>query len=200
MSVTERHSQNDEQDVLLEHFGDRTDGRFLDVGAHVLFSNTRALAERGWTGVCVEPSPTPFLALLELYKDRPGVELVNVAVAAEAGLAAWFDSGGDAVSSLNTAHVAKWAAGGSVFRRWTVATTTPSHLLDRFGVNEWDLLSLDVEGNSAALLRLFPIVVMPRLTCIVVEHDNAVRELSEWLSGFGFTLRTCNAENAIYVR
>lgn len=193
------YGQNGEDVILAEHFGDKADGRFLDVGAHVLFSNTRALAERGWTGVAVEPSPTPFLALQELHKDRPGVELVNVAVAAEAGLAAWFDSGGDAVSTLNTAHAAKWAAGGSTFKRWTISTTTPAALLDRFG-RDFDLISLDIEGNSAALLRLFPLVVMPRLSCIVVEHDNAVRELSEWLSGFGFALRAVNAENAIFIR
>jgi FkbM family methyltransferase len=194
------HSQNDEEAVLLDFFGDRTDGRFLDIGAYqAVFSNTLALAERSWTGVAVEPSPTPFLALQELYKDRPGVELVNVAVAAEAGLAAWFDSGGDAVSTLNTAHAAKWAAGGSTFRRWTVATTTPAALLDRYG-RDFDLISLDVEGNSAALLRSFPIADMPRVSAIVVEHDGQVRELSEWLSGFGFTLRAVNNENAIYTR
>lgn len=35
-------------------------GYFVDVGAHdgVVHSNTYALEQRGWTGVCIEPDPT----------------------------------------------------------------------------------------------------------------------------------------------
>ena len=41
-------------------------GTFLDIGAWhpTIFSNTRALIERGWSGVIIEPSPGPFINLM----------------------------------------------------------------------------------------------------------------------------------------
>lgn len=40
-------------------------GYFVDIGAHdgVVHSNTYALERAGWTGVCVEPDPGPFIEL-----------------------------------------------------------------------------------------------------------------------------------------
>lgn len=193
-------SQNGEDLILAEHFGAKADGRLLDVGAWSgrVLSNSFLFFERGWTGVCVEPSPTAFLGLMEAHKDRPGVELVNAAVAGEAGLMDFYDCGGDAVSTLSAEHAKKWSS-QATFRRFAVSTITPGQLLDRYG-RDFDALSLDVEGNSAALLRHFPIALMPRLTAVVVEHDSRERELAEWMAGFGFTLRTVNNENAVFVR
>ena len=56
------YSQYGEDRAIVELFGDHV-GRFLDIGAWhpTVFSNTRALFERGWSGVMVEPSPCPFL-------------------------------------------------------------------------------------------------------------------------------------------
>ena len=51
------YSQNDEEKVILGWFRDKKKkvGRFLDVGAYtgLELSNTRALMEKGWSGVCV---------------------------------------------------------------------------------------------------------------------------------------------------
>ncbi len=65
------YSQNDEERVILELVGDGK-GRFLDIGAFdgVMFSNTRALVERGWCGICVEPNPFTFLKLLKACEEH----------------------------------------------------------------------------------------------------------------------------------
>lgn len=56
--VTQDTSQYGEGRWIAEHFAGRV-GRFLDVGAFdgKTFSNTWRLAQEGWFGVCVEPSP-----------------------------------------------------------------------------------------------------------------------------------------------
>ena len=46
--------------VLVKMFPEVTNGVFLDVGSGhgTIGSNTKALEERGWTGICVDPFPT----------------------------------------------------------------------------------------------------------------------------------------------
>lgn len=190
--------------VLTEHFGEDSTGRFLDIGAWngVTFSNTRVFAERGWWGVSVEPSPAAFLELMKNYAEFPKVELVNAAVADKVGLVTFHDCGGDAVSTLNRSNRNVWADGaGTKFRDITVCTTTLPRLLDRFG-SDYDLLSVDVEGGSAALLKEFPIEGMPKLKAIVVEHDGRAEELVGWARDFGFTEPegTRSGENLILLR
>jgi FkbM family methyltransferase len=191
--------------VLTEHFGEaKTDGRFLNVGAWngVTFDNCRVFAERGWPGVCVEPSPAAFLELMKNYAEFPAVELVNAAVSDKTGLMTFHDCGGDAVSTLNVANRNLWAEGaGTKFRKITVAATTVSRLLDLFGI-DFDLLSVDVEGGSASLLREFPIRGMPKLKAIVVEHDGKADDLAAWAREFGFTEPegTRSGENLILLR
>lgn len=199
-----QNRERPEDAVLLEHFGDKLDGRYLDVGAWsgLLFSNTRVFAERGWRGVAVEPSPAAFLELMKNYAEFPRVELVNAAVADKTGLMKFYDCGGDAVSTLNLSNRNVWADGaGTKFREITVATTTLPRLLDRFG-SDYDLISVDVEGGSAALLKQFPIAGMPKLRAICVEHDRKADELVAWARDFGFTEPegTRSGENLILLR
>ncbi|WP_298369113.1 FkbM family methyltransferase [Azospirillum sp.] len=71
-------------------FPDLTNGVFLDIGAYdgVTWSNTLFFErERGWTGLCVEASPTRFA---ELARNRPGPNL-NVALANREGMAEFLD-------------------------------------------------------------------------------------------------------------
>jgi hypothetical protein len=48
------YSQNKEEEVILNYFNGHV-GTFVDLGANdgITFSNTRALAERGWKGVLI---------------------------------------------------------------------------------------------------------------------------------------------------
>ena len=61
------YSQYLEEQLILQAFETPSDAPvFLDIGAWhpTIFSNTRALIERGWAGVIVEPSPGPFINLM----------------------------------------------------------------------------------------------------------------------------------------
>jgi hypothetical protein len=78
------YSQRDEERYILEVVGDAP-GRFLDIGAWhpTALSNSRALYERGWGGVIIEPSPEPFLNLLKEYGNEDRVSLICAAVGFE---------------------------------------------------------------------------------------------------------------------
>jgi len=61
MKGTNMFSQNDEEKHIVRFFRDKIDkGSFLDIGAYngKAFSNTHRLALNGWSGVCLEPSPS----------------------------------------------------------------------------------------------------------------------------------------------
>ena len=110
-------SQYGEDEFILTFFGDHK-GRFLDVGAYdgCTFSNTGQLAERGWSGVCVEPSPSAF-PYLARYHDLHDVLCLNAAVTVAAKWVPFWDANGDALSSVDSEHVAKFAADGYPFQR-----------------------------------------------------------------------------------
>ena len=62
------YSQNNEQEIIINLFKGKRDGKFLDIGANngVTLSNTFALANfYGWSGLLVEASPKAYQRLLK---------------------------------------------------------------------------------------------------------------------------------------
>jgi FkbM family methyltransferase len=53
-----------------EFFNFKTDGFFVDIGAHngLSLSNTKFLEDAGWNGICIEPHPNVFNQLVENRK------------------------------------------------------------------------------------------------------------------------------------
>ena len=193
------YSQGSEEAAILEYFGESR-GRFLDVGAYDFkaFSNVRALAERGWSGVLVEPDPQAFACLLaNCPKDKfPNVKAVCVAVMPEPGLTDF--SLASAVSTACPTHRAKWA--GSVdYRDIAVYGITPWTLLERYPP-PYDLLNIDVEGTSVPLLERFPLNEMG-LQCLCVEHDGQQDRVRELAAAAGLKRELLhNAENLILAK
>lgn len=197
-----KYSQNNEEEHILRHFDGKPPGRFLDIGAFAAtdLSNTRALVERGWTGVMVEPSAVPFTGLAKAYGRTPGIELVNAAITdGSSRLVEWFDSGGDAISTTVPAHRDKWAASGVAYTRSWVYMMPMAALFDRFGF-DFQFISLDVEAANLALFKQLPLESLGTLRMIVVEHDNHCEEMLKLASPFGFTFVAVNGENLILGR
>jgi FkbM family methyltransferase len=63
---------------LLDIFGHKTKGFFVDVGAHdgISINNTKMLESLGWEGICIEPHPKVFQRLIQNRKCKS----VNCAV------------------------------------------------------------------------------------------------------------------------
>lgn len=198
------YSQNNEEAVilkLLDTHGYAT-GRFLDVGAYDgrTFSNTLALAERGWSGVCVEPSPTAFAGLMKVHGGNPKITLVNAAISTDGGWVEFYDSGGDAVSSSDPAHVQKWIANAGVkFTRFALKSVSVMELFTKFGTN-YEFINLDVEGLNWTLFQALPWQLLGATQVLCVEHDFHAREMEAIAATHGFTKADQNAENLILTR
>jgi FkbM family methyltransferase len=198
------YSQNNEETVvlgLLEKAGLKT-GRFLDIGAYdgKTFSNTLRLAELGWSGVCVEPSPTAFTGLLKVHQNNPEIVLVNAAISTDGGWLEFYDSGGDAVSSSDKAHVERWSHNAGVkFTRFSLKSVSIEELFTKFGVN-FEFINLDVESLNWQLFQKLPWDFLGRVQVICVEHDQHTDAMTSLASAHGFKQITTNAENLILAR
>ncbi len=198
------YSQNAEEKVILglldkAHCGM---GRFLDVGAWDgrTFSNTLRLAELGWSGVCVEPSPTAFSGLLKVHQNNPEIILVNAAISASGGWLDFYDAGGDAVSSSDPAHVARWTRDGGVkFTRFVLRSVSIGELFTKFGSN-FTFINLDVESLNWTLFQAFPWEFLLHTKIVCVEHDGHIDEMTSLLAPHGFKKVEQNAENIILSR
>ena len=191
------YSQGAEQRYILEAVAGISAGRYLDIGAWhaTTFSNTRALFERGWTGVLIEPSPEPFSGLLREYGNEERISLVCAAVSLERGLAKLFTTA-DATSTTDREHFRKWEKVCRFYGSFFTPVLTLSDIFNQFG--GFDVVSIDAEGISAALfLELMKTEMLPR--CICVEHDNNP-ELRPVAEARTYSEVFRSGENAVFVR
>ena len=82
-ALTGRHG---EDFLILSAFAGQKRGFYIDVGAFdgVYGSNTWALAQSGWSGICVEPAPEVFP---HLTRNRPSALCVEAASGVDDGMA-----------------------------------------------------------------------------------------------------------------
>ena len=190
-------TQNDEARYILEILGDSPPAemrRFLDIGAWnpKELSNTRALYERGWGGVCIEPSPGPVKDLVREYGTSADsrVQVVAAAVGVEPGIVAMRMSDDALSGNENPA----WADKGGFYGWLHVPVITIQQVLNQFGT--FQMVSIDTEGTSADLFRELLKTGM-RPMCIVVEHDNRVVEIVTAAQEQGYTSRYISGENVV---
>ena len=197
------YSQHEEETIIVEMLGaTRQVGHFLDVGAYdgKTFSNTLRLVELGWSGVCVEPSPSVFPALLKLHCDNPKIVVVNTAVAPSPGFIDFYDSNGDALSTFNEAHRKRWAQSAQVpFRKMSLYAVNWAMLFGAFSYL-FDFINLDVEGISADLFMQLPLQRLATTKALIVEHDGRLAEIQQHAAQFGFQYHWHNNENLILER
>ncbi len=194
-------TQRDEELFILKQFRD-VKGRFLDIGAHdgQCFSTTRALALKGWSGVCVEPSPSVYPALETRYADREDVITLPVAVTDVTGKVDFYDSGGDMISSVNKAHVKLWEEkGGCTFELIKVESLTVDDLFTYVGY-DFKFISLDVEATNIEILQKFPFKKLIDVKMLCIEFDHQSEKVVEIVKPFGFNLLHRTAENLLLTR
>ncbi len=191
-------TQNDEARYIAEICGkvfpEVGNGRFLDIGAWnpSELSNTRALFERGWGGVCIEPSPGPVKDLVREYGTAADsrVRVIAAAVGIEPGIVPMRMSD-DALSGNDNPA---WAEKGGFYGWLHVPVITIQQILNQFGT--FQMVSIDTEGTSTDLfLELLKSGTRPQ--CIVVEHDNRVVEIVTAAQEQGYTSRYISGENVV---
>lgn len=194
-------SQANEEEIILEFFKGRETGRFLDIGAYdgKTFSNTFALAEKGWKGVCVEASPQCFTQLQKTHRGNKNVELVCCAIGIKSRLSVFYDSGG-AVASLSKTHMEKWKEDQKDFMEIYIVQVDVQQLLQLFPT-PFHFISLDIEGESLDVLACFPDLRELGTELICVEAlDVEQASVDEIMKTWGFALYVRAGENLFYRR
>jgi FkbM family methyltransferase len=187
------HSQQKEQRIIgryLQGMQTPYSPFFVDVGAYdgVTGSNSRFLAELGWGGIVIEPTPQAYAQLESLYAENPAVRSIRCAISdytsdeAEMLVAEgpegvpedirWHYS---QVSTLNP-----WFAKGFVEEhgyRYRSVLVPVRPLADVLAANDCppDLgaLFIDCEGEDLRIIRGFDFSrFRPRLICVESEDHN----------------------------
>lgn len=199
------YSQNKEEEVILNYFNGHS-GSFLDCGANdgKTFSNTRALAERGWKGVLIEPSPKAYAKLKALYSGYKGFYLYNYALGGHNGKAILQESGAligsDDVALVSTFHPQEMDRFKSAvsYQPIEVEVFKWKTFLNRLTIKEFDFISADCEGSE---LDILPDMDLSKTKMICLEWNGKPElktEYEKYLSGFN--LIYTSPENLIYAR
>lgn len=207
------YSQNDEEKHILEKFKDKRDGVFLDIGAFdgKWASNSLALIEKDWSGICVEGSPFSFSKLFMLHEHKDDVLLLNAIVThtpvePNKRIVKFWESPNSAASTINQENYDKWkdrirSCGHGNFKEMFIPQIYFGEILEwaKEKFSTIDFVSIDVEGGSTDLALLFDPDKF-NTTMVCVEHDGRYNELVRYYSKFGFEPTHINAENILLVR
>lgn len=170
-------------------------GAVLDLGSWSpeRFSNSRALIEKGWRAVLVEPSPGPLKGLCQFYARNPSVQIVGAAVATTAGMIE-IQLTDDAVSTSDQGNFQVWDKSADFYGKAWFPAITLADILNRFG--SFDCVSIDIEGQSVEICKQLLVTEMyPKV--IICEHDNRLSELLQCAHAKGYRLVPCSNQASI---
>jgi FkbM family methyltransferase len=189
------YSQNDEQKHILQCVSGIENGRFLDIGAHdgVTFSNTRALWDKGWTGVYVEPAPEVIPKLKQ--NAGPDCQIVEAAIGTTDGKMKFFSSNGDMVGTLSDSHKILWSTQIN-FSETDVDVITIDTLKNKIGT-QFDFINIDVEGVNLDVFKQFDWTVW-KATCVCVEYERYGELIANAMKRYGYEQVYISSENIVF--
>lgn len=199
-------SQNGEQQIILDYFGKET-GIFLSLGENdgQTLSNVRALSEKGWAGVCVEPSPAAYRKLKAVYDKDEYTQCINVAVSDFVGRSQLYESGshlktGDVglLSTLSPEELKRWN-NTEEFTPVMVDVIDVPELLKRSFYTSFDFISIDCEGSDLIILMQLPLAETKTKMVCVETNSVDVEKYDNVMIPQGFRVLHNNFENRIYV-
>jgi FkbM family methyltransferase len=190
------YTQNLEEKYILQY---ARGTRFLDIGAYdgETLSSTRALVNKGWSGVYVEPNPS-ILDTLRKNAEISKSEVLPVAIGTTCGTLPFYVTD-DLVSSLDKDHVEKWEKNaGIVFKQIDVEVMDIQSLANKIGYH-YDMLNLDVEGLNWETFKQFDWSKW-KFNVVCIEYDDKFTEIRNRLETVGFRLVYISPENIVAVR
>lgn len=149
--------------ILGKVFPGVTDGYFVDVGAWEaeFLSNTKALEDQGWTGVCVEPFP-------KNWTNRK-CQMFEEVVYSRAGEIVQFRQA-DALGGIDE-HIDRYRKEVTPFSRVELTTTTLDDVLDRANAPRFiHYVNIDTEGSELEILKGLPFSEYT-VGALTVEHN-----------------------------
>lgn len=195
-------SQHGEDTFILEFYGRRRQGTYLDVGASHPFkiSNTYLLYRMGWRGVTVEPIPRLWRKH-RLWRAED-VQL-NCGVGATSGALTFFEltPGVESTFNQDLAETRIKTGHARLVRRYNVQVVTLNDICEQyFSDRDLDLLSVDTEGCDLQVLRGMEWSSF-RPSLVVVETANVLaassaNELRDFLQAQSYQfIRACGCNS-----
>lgn len=180
----DRYSQFGEDQILLEIFGEKRDGFYVDVGAHhpQRYSNTYLLHARGWKGINIDPDPHT----IELFKAaRPHDRNILTGIGVREEELDYYRFSDSAVNTFVKEEAERWM--GKDWLTFEGVRKVPVRplravLSEHAPGKKIDLINIDVEGMGLEVLESLD-WGEHRPHVIVVEG-----EVREYLEGKGYLL------------
>ena len=150
--------------VIFRMFPGVTNGFFLDVGSGhgTIGSNTKALEELGWSGICIDPFPTAM--------DGRTCRMEKVVVSSAAGQTVKFHTHAGLGGIADT--LGKWKEEASKSPVVEFTTTTLGDVLDRAQAPSYiHFMSIDIEGAELEALKGIPFEKY-RFGAMAIEHND----------------------------
>lgn len=149
------YSQEGEDMVLRDLFGDKKDGRYVDIGAYdpFRFSNTNYFYELGWTGINIEPSPDGFKKF-EIHRKRD--QNLNIGIGLEESELVYYRFEEAALNTFDAERVKFLEENTSYKSKDSVKVKVRplSNVLQQFSLDkEIDFMNIDVEWNEISVLK-----------------------------------------------
>lgn len=197
------YSQNNEEEIILSYFRNHDPQKctFLDIGAYdgIDLSNTRALAERGWAGVVVEPHPEIAKALLSNYADFSRVSVMPYAVATSCGRVV-LQANDTYYSTIKNSEIDRWN-GQFDFKPIEVGCVDFATLQDMVHCSHFDFISIDCEGMDYEVLSQIDLNAMGCQMVCVETNGKETQKYIDYIKQFGvWDVALLNAENLIMFR
>jgi FkbM family methyltransferase len=149
------YAQNAEDVRLARTFAGRNTGFYIDVGANSPddLSITKHFYELGWSGINVEPNPSPYA---QLTRGRPRDVNLNVGCSNRPSTLTLYAGKGIAtgMSTFTVEEVANHEKKGFEFQPVTVNVVTLASICEQHVTGQSiDFLSIDVEGHEREVLE-----------------------------------------------
>lgn len=194
------YSQNKEEEIILNHFKNFK-GTFLDLGAYdgVDLSNTRALTELGWSGVCIEPNPVIFERLCDNLKAFNKVIEYKFALGTE-NKTITMQMNDSYYSTVKQSEVDRWR-GAFKFESAEVQMLDFKSFLEFSKYKTFDFISIDCEGLDYEILEQINLDEVKCKMICVETNSKDINKYINYISKFaGFNVIDINAENLIMSR
>jgi len=175
------YAQNQEDVLLHRVFSGIEAGTYVDVGANDPSGDsvTRALYERGWHGINIEPVPSLFQSL---QARRPRDINLQCAAGAISGELEFFEIPGTGLSTLQADIASRHEAMGFAVKRTIVLVDTLTNIISNSNIHDIKFLKIDAEGFEKKVLegldfnRFRPWVVLVEAT----EPNTNIPSFSNW--------------------
>jgi FkbM family methyltransferase len=161
--------------ILMDYFGYKTDGVFVDVGAYDgnIYSNTWGLARAGWKGLYIEPITEYYKLCVENHKNNPNVEVLQLAIGNHMGEVDFHVCGPLSTYSDFYLNSKTW---GSFYdpnniQRVYIDTLDRVLLLKGFEPGNIDVISIDTEGSEPQVFEGFTVEHWLPKMLIIEQHE-----------------------------